>query len=74
MRTNLEEFYKKLGERIKFLRQQKGWTQEFLADKASISLNYLGKIEIAMNKPGLETILKLARVLGIDPHDLMKFD
>lgn len=55
-----EEFYKNLGKRVKFLREQAHLTQEKLAEKSGISLDYLGKIEVSINKPGLKTIFKLA--------------
>ncbi len=37
--------YKKIGQKIQFYRKQKGFTQEELADKISISKSYLTKIE-----------------------------
>jgi len=74
MSNQLEDFYIKLGQKIKILRKLQNLTQESLADKAGISLNYLGKIEIAMNKPRLQTIFKLAEVLGVDPFELLNFD
>ena len=46
---NLEEFYIKIGKRIKILREQKHLTQEKLAEAAGISLDYLGKIEVCIN-------------------------
>ena len=66
-------FYKKLGEKIKFLREQAGLTQEKLAEKSGISLDYLGKIEVCINKPGLKTILKLANALKVEPFKIFKF-
>lgn len=66
-------FYKKLGTRIKQLRQNAGLTQEKLAEKSGISLDYLGKIEVCINKPGLKTILKLANALRVEPYSIFKF-
>lgn len=66
-------FYKKLGTKIKSLREQAGLTQEKLAEKSGISLDYLGKIEVCINKPGLKTILKIANALKIEPFKLLKF-
>ena len=68
-----DEFYKSLGQRIKFLRETHGLTQEKLAEKAGISLDYLGKIEVRINKPGIKTILKLANALGIDIKEMFDF-
>ena len=65
-------FYLKLGKRIKFLREKEHLTQEKLAEKAGISLDYLGKIEVNINKPGLKTLLKLADALNVPIEELFK--
>ena len=67
-----DEFYKHLGKRIKILREEKHLTQEKLAEKAGISLDYLGKVEVNINRPGLKTLLKLARALEISMEELFK--
>lgn len=67
-------FYKQLGRRIKYLREQAHLTQERLSEKAGISLDYLGKIEVNINKPGIKTILKLANSLEVEVKDLFDFD
>lgn len=67
------EFYKLLGKRIKTLRENAYLTQEKLAEKAGISLDYLGKIEVSINKPGIKTILKLANALDIPIKELFEF-
>ena len=66
-------FYQKLGVRIKYLREKAGLTQEKLAEKSGISLDYLGKIEVNINKPGLKTIIKLANARKIEPYMIFKF-
>lgn len=68
-----EDFYRKLGSKIKVLREKAGLTQEKLAEKSGISLDYMGKIEVSINKPGLKTILKLANALKIEPYKIFKF-
>ena len=70
---NEVDFYIKLGKRIKFLREKEGLTQEKLAELAGISLDYLGKIEVNINKPGIKAILKLANALKTEPYNLFKF-
>ena len=66
-------FYRNIGKKIKMLREQAGLTQEKLAEKSGISLDYLGKIEVCINKPGLKTILKIANALKIEPFKILKF-
>ncbi len=70
---NEDDFYKNIGIKIKQLREQSGLTQEKLAEIAGISLDYMGKIEVNINKPGLKTILKLANALKVEPYKLFKF-
>lgn len=67
------DFYELLGKRIKFLRGNACLTQEKLAEKAGISLDYLGKIEVSINKPGIKTILKLANALELPIKELFEF-
>ena len=71
---NFDIFYKSLGKRIKFLREKAGLTQEELADKTSLSLDYIGKIEVNINKPGLISLLKIAFALKVQPKELFEFD
>ena len=67
------EFYKLLGKRIKTLRENAHLTQEKLAEKTGISLDYLGKIEVSINKPGIKTILKLANALDVPIKEFFEF-
>lgn len=69
-----EKEYKLLGLNIKRLREEKCLSQEKLAEKAGISLDYLGKIEVSINKPGLKTIFKLANALEISLSELFYFE
>lgn len=68
----LENEYIKLGRNIKRCREQAGLTQEELAERAGISLDYLGKIEVNINKPGLKTVFKLALALNISPAEFFQ--
>lgn len=68
-----KEFYQLLGKRIKFLREQAHLTQEKLAEMAGISLDYLGKIEVNINRPGIKTILKISNALDVPIKNLFDF-
>ena len=65
--------YKQIGQTIQFYRKQKGFTQEQLADKISISISYLTKIEAAnCDKPfSLEVVFDIADALGVKVTDLL---
>lgn len=69
---SFENFYQNLGRRIKELREERNLTQEKLAERATISLDYLGKIEVSINRLGLVTLLKLANALDVSMEELFK--
>jgi transcriptional regulator with XRE-family HTH domain len=52
-------------------RQSKGLSQEELAHKAKVNRTYISKLETGATWAGLEVICKVARVLGIEPSDLL---
>lgn len=66
-------FYKQLGQNIKERRKSLGYTQQQLADKMGLSLNFIGKIEVAYSKPSLDTLIELAEILETSVSDLTKF-
>jgi len=68
------DFYKNLGRNIKARRKMLGLTQQQLADKMNISLNFMGKIEVAFSKPSLDTLIDFAKVLETSVSKLTKFD
>jgi transcriptional regulator with XRE-family HTH domain len=52
-----------LGDRIKKIRKQKGWSQNELAQKAGISYAQLSRYEIKGSQPPAEVLNKLADAL-----------
>ena len=44
-----------------------------LADKLGISLNFMGKIEVAFSKPALDTLIEIAEKLETSVSDLTRF-
>ena len=69
-----DDFYKKLGKNIKKRRKELNLTQQQLADCLGISLNFMGKIEVAFSKPSLDTLIEIAEKLNTTVSDLTKFD
>lgn len=55
-----------IGQTIKGRRKTLGITQPHLAELANISVNTLYKLERGEANPTLETIIKLADVLGME--------
>jgi transcriptional regulator with XRE-family HTH domain len=62
-----------LGARIKSLRQGRGRTQEQLAERVGLSVNYLSRIERGLENPTLDTLLGVAEALKVEPVELFTF-
>ena len=69
-----DDFYKNLGQNIKHKRKKFGLTQQDLSDKIGVTLNHVGKIEVAYSKPSLDMIIKIANALNITVSELCNFD
>jgi transcriptional regulator with XRE-family HTH domain len=54
-----------LAERIKSLRRAKDWSQEQLAERASIQRSYLADLERGHRNPSVRTLVKVANALGV---------
>ncbi len=54
-----------LGNRIRQLREGKGWTQEKLAEHADIQRTYLAEIELGKRNPSLKHLTKLANAFHV---------
>ncbi len=61
---------KEMGKYIKHYRLQKALTQEKLADKTGLSLQYIGNIERGATTSSMETIIKICYALNITPNQL----
>lgn len=54
------------------LRQKKGISQQELADYAELERAYISYLENGKYYPSLKTIYKLAPILSIKPHEMIK--
>ena len=61
-----------LGNNIRNLRKECGWTQEKLAEKADISVPFMTQIELGRKSASLEVIEKIAKALGVSYEMLFK--
>ena len=59
-----------LAQNLKKHRKRLGITQPELAERASLSTNYLGMIEVGRNFPTADVLERLAAALGIKPNEL----
>ena len=57
---------------LRRLRHAKGLSQEALAHEAGVNRSYMSKLEKGATYVGLEIVGKLARVLGVEPAELLR--
>jgi len=60
-----------LAENLKKNRRKRGLTQEKLADKAGMSLQYLAMLELASKFPSGEMLERIATALDIEAYELL---
>jgi len=63
----------RFGKRVRVLRKEAGLSQEELAAKADISVDFMSLIERGVNAPSFETLERLAKALDIEVVDLFNF-
>ena len=63
----------KLGQKVKKLRNQKGWTQDQLSEKLGVSMKHVQFIEGAHRKPSLKLLSKIAKTLGVRVSELFDY-
>jgi transcriptional regulator with XRE-family HTH domain len=61
-----------LGKRVRYLRQNRGWSQEELAFNSNINSNYLSDLERGRRNPSLMILKRLADAFEIDMSTLLK--
>ena len=58
---NLQQF----SQALRQLREERGWSQEQLAERADLNRSYLGEVERGRATPSIITVAKLANALEI---------
>ena len=76
MVTEYTDRYLTMGLKIAYFRKKAGYTQEVFAEKIGKSVNFLAQVEGPGTVRGvsLETLFKIAEVLGIPPAKLLEDD
>ena len=63
--------YNLIGERIRRIRKDNKYTQEYFAELVSVSPEYISQIERARKKLSLEMLVKISNALNISPCYLL---
>ena len=64
----------KFGNRVRLLRGESGLTQEQLAERAGISVDFLSLIERGKNSPSFDNLEDLAEALNVSVARLFTFE
>ncbi len=72
-RMETELFLKKLGSKIKILRNNKKYSQEGLAAMSNLDRNYISLIENGKANPSVIYLKQIADALDVDITELFNF-
>ena len=61
-----------VGQRIKKLREERGWSYSQLAQEAKVSRSYLYLIETGDSSPSGEKLRSIANALGVSVSDILE--
>ncbi|MDQ5954948.1 MAG: hypothetical protein QG583_876 [Patescibacteria group bacterium] len=64
---------KQIGENIKKIREQRGTTQEELADKVGVHVSYISRIERGVVNPSVEVLENIAKALKVKSSKILPF-
>lgn len=74
MKSELEFKIRSVASNIRKIREQRNYTQEYLAAKLNISQNAYSKIELGYTKITVERLFYIAIILEVDPVDLINIE
>jgi len=57
-------------ERLRYIREQAGYSQQDVADESGVSQHTISELELGRRRPQGRTLRKLAQVLGVEVADL----
>ncbi len=72
MVAKLENIPVQFGTALRLMRKEAGWSQMTLAEKANLTLSYVGEIERGEKMASLETLAKLAMAFRISGAALLE--
>lgn len=70
--NDYSEKYKTIGRNIRMVRKATGISQTELANRVGNNKSAISRYENGMQKPSLDTLMRVADALDVDPADLLK--
>lgn len=69
-----DNFIKKVGEKLRAIREEKGFSQENLSLEAGFPPSQAGRVERGTINTSISHIAAFARVLGVHPREILDVD
>ena len=63
-----------LGDKVRYAREQFGWTTQMLADKSGLSQPYISEIENNNKAPSTKSLMRIASALNVPGEFLLRND
>ena len=67
-----EDIKKAFGKALRHVRKEKGYSQLELGELADCHFTFISQIERGVRQPTITTIFKLAKVLDVNPEELVR--
>lgn len=67
----MEEYLKRIGERIRKQRKKRHMSQETLGEKAGLHYTYIGQVERGEKNMTVGSLLRIAQALDLAPEQLL---
>ena len=66
--------HERLGAKVKFYREKRGWSQEYLAEVAGLHRTYVSGLEHGRRNATLSVLERLGEALDVSVADLLQGD
>lgn len=70
--SNRDKTLAAFGRNVARLRGERGLSQDKLAEKADLDRTFISGVERGLRNPGIKTVLRMAKALGVSVADLCK--
>ena len=68
----IQQHRRLLGEAIRAKRRKRRLSQERLAEKADLSTVFISRVERGKESPSVDSLVKIARALGVRTRELVR--
>ena len=68
----IQQHRRLLGEAVRARRKKRRLSQEGLAEKADLSTVFISRVERGKESPSVDSLMKIARALGVRARDLVR--